>query len=67
MADDVQEFAEAQIKRINAEKLRPDTQRLKEILDSRNNDDIIHHLEENRGIGNFEVSPLVQLTLPRPP
>ena len=56
MADDVKEFVDARLNQISLEKLDPEIQKLKKLLDSRNNDDIISHLSLHSGPENFEVS-----------
>ena len=56
MADDVKEFVDARLNQISLEKLDPEIQKLKKLLDSRNKDDIIRHLSLHSGPENFEVS-----------
>ena len=55
MADDVKEFVDARLNQISLEKLDPEIQKLKKLLDSRNSDDIIRHLSLHSGPENFEV------------
>ena len=55
MADDVKEFVDAKLNQISLEKLDPEIQKLKELLDSRNKDAIIKHLSLHSGPQNFEV------------
>jgi len=47
MVNDVKAFAAAEVRRINAAVKEASKQRLKEVIDSRNNFDIIQHLEQN--------------------
>ena len=44
--NDVRAFAAAEVRRINADAKDSGKQRLREVIDSRNNLDIIQHLEQ---------------------